>query len=293
VHLTWQDAALVGLVMWMWTLPVDMMPRVAVVLAFTLPYSGYMAVALWEIKQLWSLCGAAALGFALLLTTGGPAWQTVAVAAGLCVYCDWAFHRALRQFPWEGAQRWFHRDLLPDVPYYWPRLRDAGVVANEPVIPWRLTGALSVLGGLAAATVADLCMLSPKVQQDPEEFESLTWMVTAAVCFFLALGRCAFYATGHSSPLGLWARVRSGRWIIPRHDYVYLAPLATLAIGAALPWALFGLGVTAPLTAFVTVAGAMLIALGAPPTFAEWSLTGDYRLEVRRQGLRKEWVQAG
>jgi hypothetical protein len=84
-----------------------------------------------------------------------------------------------------------------------------------------------------------------------------------------------------------------GRWIIPGYDYVYLAPLATLAIGTALPWALFRLGASAPLTAFITVVGVMLVALGAPPTLAKWSLTGEYRTQIRRQGMRTEWVQAG
>jgi hypothetical protein len=292
-HLRWQDAALVALAACGWTLPPETAPRVAVVMAFALPYSGYMAAALWATGQLWSVCGAAALSFALLLTIGRPEWQAAAVAAGLCVYCDWAFRRALRQFPWEDAQGWFNRDLRRDLPYHWPRLRDGGVVANEPVIPWRWAGALSVLGGWAAATIVELCTLSSAAQQRPEDFASGMWTALWVFCFLLSLGRWAGYVGDRSAPLGLWARLRLRRWIIAGHDYVYLAPLAVLAIGAALPWALFRLGASAPLTAFITVTGAMLIALGAPPTLAKWSLTGEYRTQIRRQGLRSEWVQAG
>jgi hypothetical protein len=118
-------------------------------------------------------------------------------------------------------------------------------------------------------------------------------MALSAFCFFMALGRWACYVGDRSSPLGLWARLRLGRWVIPGHDYIYLAPLATLTIGAALPWALFGLDASASLTAFMTVASAMLVALGSPPTLAEWSLTGEYRMQIRRQGLQKEWIQVG
>jgi hypothetical protein len=293
VHLRWQDAVLVALVACAWTLPLDKAPRVVVLLAFALPYSISMASALGAAGQLWSVCGAAALSFALLLTIGRPTWQAAAVAVGLCVYCDWAFRRALRQFPWEDAERWFNRDLHPGLPYHWPRLRDGGVVANEFVIPWRWTGALSVLGGWGAATIAQLCTLGSIAQQRPEDFASGTWMALWVFCFLLSLGRWACYVGDRSAPLGLWARLRLGRWIIAGHDYVYLAPLATLAIGAVLPGALFRLGASAPLTAFITVAGAMLVALGAPPTLARWSLTGEYRTHIRRQGLRTEWVQTG
>jgi hypothetical protein len=293
MHLRWQDAALVALAAYAWTLPPEKAPRVAVVMAFAIPYSGYMTSALWGAGQLWSVCGAAALSFALLLTIGRPAWQAAAVAVGLCVYCDWAFRRALRQFPWEDAESWFNRNLHPGLPYHWPRLRDGGIVANEPVIPWRWTGALCVLGGWAAATIAQVCTLSAKAQESPDDLARGTWLALGAFCFIASIGRLACYVGDRPAPLGLWARLRLGRWIIPGHDYVYLAPLATLAIGAALPGALFRLGASAPLTAFITVAGAMLVALGAPPTLAKWSLTGEYRTQIRRQGLRTEWVQAG
>ena len=119
-----------------------------------------------------------------------------------------------------------------------------------------------MLGGWAAATIAEVCTLSSTAQQHPEDFVSGTWMALWVFCFILSLGRWACYVGDRPSPLGLWARLRLGRWIIPGHDYVYLAPLAALAIGAAMPRALFGLGASAPLTAFITVTGAILMALG-------------------------------
>jgi hypothetical protein len=80
---------------------------------------------------------------------------------------------------------------------------------------------------------------------------------------------------------------------MPGHDYVYLASLATLAAGVGLPRALHSMGASAPITAFVTVTGVLLIALGAPPTRAEWSLTGEYRTRIGRPGLRNDWVRTG
>lgn len=293
VHLMWQDALLVGLVGLAWTMPPDVTPRVAIGLTFALPYSGCMAAALLAAGEMWSVCGAAALGFALLLTSGRPHWQSAAVAVGLCAYCDWAFRRALVRFPWDDAQSWLNRDAHLWISWHWPRLRDGGIVANEPVIPWRWAGALSVLTGWGAAVIAQLCMWSAETPRLPRDFESNTWLVLGLCSFFLATSRLACYVGDRASPLGLWARLRLGRWIIPGHDYVYLPSMAIVALAIALPGALFELGASAPLTAGLTATCAVLIALGAPPTLAHWSLTGEYRSRIRRQGVRKEWVKAG
>jgi hypothetical protein len=290
VHLLWQDAVWVALAACLWT---HKEGRVTVVLAFALPYAAVMARALFKTGSLWLMCGAAALGVSLLLTIPRPPWQGAAVAIGLCFYCDWAFRQALRQFPWDGRRlAWLQRETWI-VSTTWPRLRDGGIVTNEPAISWRAAMAISLLVGWTALVIAVMLTWDVDSGAKAAKLDRQALLALAVVGIMASIARLGCYAGERSSPLGLWARWRLGRWILPGYDRVLIAPLATVVVAGSLPLALFALGAATPVVVGVTVACTLLTALKAPPTLAEWSLTGDYRLEVRRPGLPREWVRAG
>ncbi len=285
VHLMWQDALLVAAAMGLWSLEGS---PLLLPLAFALPYCGLMTSALFQAGQLWSVCGAAALGVSLLLTINRPEWQAAAVAIGSCVYCDWAFRRALREFPWEGAPGFASEAPAMRVPSDWPRLQSS-VTDNEPALRWQYVAAISLLLGWVALVLATLYVRETAATVSAARSE---WRATGLLFLagaVAAFGRFVCYANERASPLGPWARLRLGRWIIPGYDRVFVAPLAILATGGLLPQALFWIGAPLPVVASATIAVLSLVTLGAGPTLAEWSLTGEYRLEAMRPG--RDWVQ--
>jgi hypothetical protein len=67
-----------------------------------------------------------------------------------------------------------------------------------------------------------------------------------------------------------------GRPIAPRYDVIFLAPLLSFFIPLAVG-VLLGLADQWLLAGPVTLTLSLLIALNAPPSYADWALTGDHR----------------
>ena len=121
-------------------------------------------------------------------------------------------------------------------------------------------------------------------------------MVFGQLLVMMTFGRLAAYAQGHAPPIGLWGRIRTGRWIIPGYDQIFVAPLAIAIIG------ILAVDRFRPpfLTDEVALAGglalAMLVCTTAGPDLARWRLTGHHRLvppgNVKRSGqeFRAGWL---
>jgi hypothetical protein len=115
-------------------------------------------------------------------------------------------------------------------------------------------------------------------------------MITTTICHLLRLG---IYIQGYQSPLSLWGRIATTRWIIPGYDQVYIAPLATLFVGAATA----GLSVVCGLPPDVGITAGLattaLVALIAPPRLRRWRLTGHHHIVVASSARKPFFVEAG
>ena len=94
--------------------------------------------------------------------------------------------------------------------------------------------------------------------------------------------RILTYVVPYWPPIGLWGRIRTGRWIIPGYDRVFVAPLLSLLATAVLvpsiplfglPWLLAG-----PACFAIT----LWIALNVGPSLTAWKLTGKHRIGFLR-----------
>ena len=109
-----------------------------------------------------------------------------------------------------------------------------------------------------------------------------------AVGCLLAGGRLLAYTIGYMPPISFWGRVRTFRWIIPRYDVIFVAPLLILALVATLFWEPVWDIRPGRILAAIT-AGYVFIALGFPPTLEEWRLTGSHRIipTVQKQEMQQ------
>ena len=80
------------------------------------------------------------------------------------------------------------------------------------------------------------------------------------------------------APISLLGRLATRRLIIAGHDRVYVAPLAIFAIGQLIHWTLIALGAPALIAMGVALATSTFLAIEMRPHFADWSLTGHYRI---------------
>jgi hypothetical protein len=124
-------------------------------------------------------------------------------------------------------------------------------------------------------------------------FLSTSPAVAFNVAVFTVLQRLWIYRQGYAAPISLAGRLASGRWIIPRHDQVYLGPLLALmgltgglVLGRVLEFGPRGSFAMATFLAF-------LPALSAPPSLRRWRLTAEHRLVPALQENNPLYVKVG
>jgi hypothetical protein len=103
-------------------------------------------------------------------------------------------------------------------------------------------------------------------------------VVTFCFLMVVPVSRWLIYCAAHRPPISLWGRIRTGQWIIPGHDQVYIAPLATPLIGLACVWLPVTLGVSPLVATPATVATVLWLNLVLGPSLRDWHLTGNHRL---------------
>ncbi|MBI3099707.1 MAG: hypothetical protein HYY93_15970 [Planctomycetes bacterium] len=103
----------------------------------------------------------------------------------------------------------------------------------------------------------------------------------------IAAVRFLIYFGVYSAPLSLWGRFRLGRWIMPRYDVVFLAPLACLAMGVGAPFFLKGyLHLDGPTTSLVMIPLCLWIGVDLGPSVRDWDRTGSHSLMPCGRGWR-------
>ena len=94
----------------------------------------------------------------------------------------------------------------------------------------------------------------------------------------LPISRLAIYVDGYYSPISLWGRIWTGRWIIPGYDRVFIAPLVIIAVGPLSVYCLQAVGLPLDVAATVGIGTMTLAALILPPRLRSWRLTGQHRI---------------
>ena len=102
---------------------------------------------------------------------------------------------------------------------------------------------------------------------------------------FLILGSCmvafvrfVIYAGSNQAPISLWGRIFTFNWIIPRYDYVYIAPVCIILAGVLTPLMLGWIGVPPQLCSELTIFTVLLLAFSMPPNLQKWRLTSASRI---------------
>jgi hypothetical protein len=92
------------------------------------------------------------------------------------------------------------------------------------------------------------------------------------------LGRLYFYILGYISPITFWARIWTGRWIIPGYDQVFVGPICSFLVGPSSLALLRAWSVPLDLSLAIATGLTVLVALITPPRLKRWRLTGQHRI---------------
>lgn len=174
---------------------------------------------------------------------------------------------SLRAYPWGEDEPKPHR---PSLGAWFDKLSPR---PPEPHISRFAGFALPIVIGWAL-----YCLLARVQLEKGGEMKLGVFVVMGIGGVIAALARWAVYGGNHVSPISLAGRLRTGRVILPRHDVVFVAPLAGALLAGFMPLALLSAGCSPAAAIGLAVAAALLVLINAPPTVARWQLTAQCRI---------------
>jgi hypothetical protein len=293
IELVWQDGLVIGaLILLCATQPVPLAIRLLCV--FLLTNICMLILSL-------TMAGDAAFAYATAFTLGLAVWfwhnslACVAALAGVYLIAYEGLRRSLARFPWVKPKALHISD--GDIrfesgprrePCGWPYDRMMGEVVEV-----RTLARIDAILNSILATWWLLVLISLVRDIDDRNF-------VAAGAFALAMIaapgiRLYKYLAGYGSPLGLWARLLTFRWIVPGYDQVFVGPLCAVVAGPVTLALLKSYSVP-PAICFTAASGAViLVALVTPPDLQRWRLTGQHRLapitEQKTFGTKPKYIR--
>lgn len=198
-------------------------------------------------------------------------WPTAmaALEAALCIVAHVGLVKSFRGYPWEKDAK-----PAPD-PNVFERV--APIPPPEPIaLRTSLLGAL-----LFGAWVWSITSFFT-----PPANSSTPWLFAALFALFAALIRWLVYRNSYSPPLTILGRIVTGRLIIPRYDWVQVAPILTFMTGLVVTPPLVELGCSWQTCLSVSMAVTLATALAVGPSLRRWRLTGEHRIQARVRAPR-------
>ena len=292
LHLVWQDLVVLGGATAFCVFAAGM-PAHLLVFLFAL---GYVAALLLTLCATGQILSAYALAFTMglaVMAAGNALWAFLALTAVYGVSYA-AIAMMLRRFPWDtgcdadDASRLTRDQDLREVPprsYGQPALN----LSDMRMVGWPLSSLGPRCLG-AACPFAHGLLISvlfgwygfgilrcfPPI---PRRDWAFCWALILAFAMVLGGHRLCVYKGGAAVSISLLGRVATGRFIVPAHDKVLLAPAAIGLVGLIGPPLAHKFGISPGVTLIVAPALMLLIVLTAGPTLANWRLTGAYRVE--------------
>lgn len=239
-------------------------------LAFALGLAGAWTLANWGIAD--SRFPYCTLAVPIVLAAPPIPVEFFALAPPLMAWIAWlGVKDSLEKFPWRGASS---KAVWPTKIVGWPFAALLRPVKDEI----RTTE----LRALAEALGAAICIVVVSRfidESDPSEAASGVSVIAGLGGMLGALAKatpsfqvvCADFCWGQ--------RVATGRWLVPKHDQIFVAPFLMLLVGFTMPWItmnLFGFSAT---LAFATATALLIfIARGMGPDIEELHYTGVHRM---------------
>jgi hypothetical protein len=213
----------------------------------------------------------------LLFTDGEPSLIAVILAAMYAVFYI-GLIRSLKRFPWGKA---------PPVPQSAAAARGLAAGLGWPfavLSPDRVDAAVKYSSAIRSAA-----LIGWYVYAWVHLWEPLVNYQGLCVCAVLAgvlMGviRYSIYVRENKSPISVWGRICTGRLVIPRYDYVMLAPLATFLTPVVVVCTGRQMQSPLPLVAALAAGAGVLVSLAVGPSLRHWRLTGGHRIVMFLSG---------
>lgn len=286
VQLVWQDAMVLGV--FAASMYDTQLSRWYVLSAFAIAYllpiaNCLLALGAWRHAYVIGFL----IGLGIILHPWLPGRLAVIVIALLVA--RHGMNAVLAMFPWRLEDR---------MPRLWQQLRWSlsgqglvathgwphGVLAPAVLNSLQLSYRDGVLSCVLAAWIAFALMFHM-----PREVAASFGAMLGTCILCIPAARLLRYVAWNAAPQSRLGMIWRLRPIAPGYDYVFLAPLAALASSLILAWLTWQFAVPLMIAYPVALATSLLITLNAPPSYANWALTGDHWI---KPGARNANVKA-
>jgi hypothetical protein len=274
VELVWEDGLVAGpLILLSALLPEP--GAMHLLCGFLLSHLGVLTLTLFA-------TGAWAIGYSTAFALGLAVWfwrqplTCLAVSTLVYLMVYEGLRRGFDHFPWKHFEMpTTDSDLIggrgPSGMWGWPYDRMLCEVVGEESIS-RIDAVLCCMLGswwlfVLTSFIADA--------NDRQIAMAFPFVAALTLC---PLGRLYIYLIGYIFPITLWARIWTGRWLIPGYDQVFVGPICAFLVG---PLSLALLRAwRVPLDFSLPIATGLipLVALITPPRLKRWRLTGQHRI---------------
>jgi hypothetical protein len=278
VHLSWQDPIVLAVLVAM--LHQSFLSPWLVPLLAMIAYLATLAVALLLSTQPWhaylTLFG---IGLAVLNLTEPLAVGLILASTYLVGYAG--LLRSLRRFPWpyteqvsEAVERSMNQGAIHDY-LGWP---------YDQLSPKRPKHCIAYSHGLAISALAGWYTYVVTAVVPPQVALAMIGMFGPVLLLAALITRVAIYLPHCRGPISFWGRLLTLRWIIPRHDQVFAAPLLMILPAGLFTALAAAKWLTPQLAAAFGITAVLAIALNLGPSLARWQLTGGQRIHPQMSG---------
>jgi len=199
-------------------------------------------------------------------------WPHISAMLGALVLLYIVGHVGIRRllalYPWEQPQKRIRPSQLG-----WPsnaldpRAESVRIRPSSQLL-------IAIVIGWSAYVGAWVFMQTQSLLGDQQELLATQVVLSAGIV--ASINRLIVHVV-HQVPIGLRARLSTGRLIIPSYDRAFLPPLFIVAIGPSACWLLIQAGASASAAFGAAIGLIFLAAVALPPSLREWKLTAEGR----------------
>lgn len=221
-------------------------------------------------------------------------WIDLALLTGIYLIVHEGLWHTLRKFPWQSEG--FLSDFgLVNAPAGTDRNPSCGWSFDRFYRDIRMAKGINRIDALLCCMLGSWWVWSVcSLIVDPRERAAAVGVIALAVICFAPSARWLIYIRGYQSPISVWGRVWTFRWIIPGYDQVYVGPICSFMGGVLLFWFLMRIR-PIPVDVCWVIAGgaAAFLALTSPPSLRRWRLVGEHRIGRSLSDNKSTFVTAG
>jgi len=160
--------------------------------------------------------------------------------------------------------------------------------AYDALAPVRRGDIFTVRQSMLCGITAAACLWAINLPNVAMDSASQTRLAILSPALLLAALRAMYFGRRIGAPLSLRGRLRTGRWLIPDYDRVFVPSILIILVGLLIPFPLAWLDLSFLDSLAIAFGVDVALLFGLPPSLETWRLTSEGRFHIpQREQTRR------